>query len=243
MSREIVDEGYVLHARPYRETSLLVEAFTIEHGRLGLVARGARRGKGAMAMRLQPFHRLFLRWGPKGEIHTLYAAEELQRHLVPVGHLTAALYLNELLMRLTIRHDPQPMLQMAYVTALEALEKTAVLEPVLREFELDLLAGIGYGLDFQHEAHGRVVIEAEQRYRLIEDHGFVPASDAAGPVYPGWILQAISERDWQQSEVLAAAKRVLRQALDSRLGDRPLQTRRLLAGFARLKKLKHRIEI
>ncbi len=237
MSRELVDEGYVLHARPFRESSLLVEVVTSNHGRLGMVARGARRGKATLAGRLQVFRRLYLRWSPRGDLHTLYAAEELQRHPLPTERMTAGLYLNELLMRLLTRHDPCQSIFDAYSRTLEGIPRNEMLEPLLRNFELDLLNALGYGLDFSREADLETALTSTGHYRFVVERGFLPVVGGSDRSLSGADLLAMARRDWSRQETLTTAKRVLRMAIETRLGDKPLQTRTLLSGLARLRRL------
>lgn len=238
--KELQDEGYVLHGRPYHETSLLLEVVTAEHGRLGLVARGARRSRGGSAGSLQPFHRLQLRWSPRGELHTLIGADELERHRLSAPMLPAALYLNELLMRLLARHEDCPDIYTAYADTLARLTATEPggLEPALRDFELDLLEGLGYGLTLEYEADSHEAIDPMAFYRYVEQHGPVRvAGSGDSGSFNGAALLAIAARDWHEPETLRAAKHVLRSALEVQLGPRGLRTRELLGGLARLRRM------
>lgn len=237
MSREVQDEGYILHARAYQETSLLLEAVTAEHGRIGLIARGARRGKRGLAGSLQPFHRLQLRWSPRGELHTLIGAEELDRHRLSASMLPAALYLNELLMRLLARHEDCPDIYVAYVRALTRLAVGDVLEAALRDFELDLLEGLGYGLTLEHEADRGEPLDPRASYRYVEQHGPVPAAAREPGSFSGATLLAMAARDWREAKTLRTAKQVLRTTLEAHLGSRTLRTRELLGGLARLRRM------
>ncbi|APZ43314.1 DNA repair protein RecO [Acidihalobacter ferrooxydans] len=233
---ELQDEGYVLHARAYRETSLLLEVLTADHGRLGLIARGARRGRGGQAGALQPFHRLQLRWSPRGELHTLTGAEELDRHRLPPAGLPAALYLNELLMRLLTRHDACDEIFQAYARALMQMAAGEALEPVLRDFELDLLDALGYGLTLAYAADGEA-LDPQARYRYVEQHGAVRTAGQGADTFPGSALLAMAARDWREAQTRRVAKQLLRGALEARLGRRALRTRELLGGLARLRRM------
>lgn len=234
---ELQDEGYVLHGRPYRETSLLLEVVTAHHGRLGLIARGARRGRGGQAGALQPFHRLQLRWSSRGELHTLTGAEELARDQLSAAALPAGLYLNELLMRLLTRHEDCHDIYSAYVRALEHMAAGAALEPTLRDFELDLLDGLGYGLTLGYEADGGAPLDPQARYRYLEQHGPVRVAGNAAGSFPGAVLLGIAARDWGDARTLRAAKHILRATLEAQLGPRGLRTRELLGGLARLRRM------
>jgi DNA repair protein RecO (recombination protein O) len=237
--KELQDEGYILHGRAYHETSLLLEVVTAEHGRLGLVARGARRSRGGLAGSLQPFHRLQLRWSPRGELHTLIGADELARHRLSAAMLPAALYLNELLMRLLTRHEDCPDIYVAYVRTLARLTEAGPgeLEPALRDFEIDLLDGLGYGLTLEYQADSHEPLDPKARYRYVEQHGPVRVDGNVSGSFSGAALLAIAARDWREPETLRAAKHVLRGALEQQLGPRGLRTRELLGGLARLRRM------
>src|SRR3954464_11055515 len=143
-----MDKGYVLHTYPYRETSLILQAWTEKHGRLGLVAKGARRPKSAMRAVLVPFQPLVLDWFGRGELRTLKTAEPAAPATPLAGQsLLSAFYLNELLLKLTTREDPHEGLFEAYdfaITELRSLSRAAPIaqqdvERTLRRFELRLL--------------------------------------------------------------------------------------------------------
>ena len=231
-----MDEAYVLHARPWRETSLLLEAFSAGHGRLGLVARGARRARGGQAGILQPFQRLQLRWSARGELHTLTGAEELERGGLPPATLPAALYLNELLIRLLARDEECPAIYAAYQRTLTGLRQGFPLEPALRDFELDLLDGLGYGLTLDREAGSGAPLDPRACYRYLEQRGLEPAGKGSADAVPGRVWLAIAARDWAEAQTRRTAKRVLRSALEARLGPGGLRSRELLGGLARLRR-------
>lgn len=229
MSRQRVslEPGLILHQRPYRETSRLLEVLTREHGRVGLVARGVCGGRGARAALLQPLQPLLLSWTDGGgELGSLTAAEPGGAPLRLAGdRLICAWYLNELVLRTLPRRDANPELYAYYVAALAALaDATQPLSPILREFELLLLEALGYGLA---PADG---LDPAARYDYLE-HGPVPAAEGR---WSGAQLQAIAGRDWGHPDVLPAARRLLRQRLHLLLGGRPLRTPELFESLRRL---------
>jgi DNA repair protein RecO (recombination protein O) len=145
----------VLHQRPYRDTSLIVELFTREHGRLSAFARAAR-GARSRFRGLQPFRPLLLSWVGRGEAPTLTAAEiegVAPLSLAP-DRLLSGFYLNELLLKLTVAHDPQPELYAHYAATLERLRALDPLDALLRKFEKRLLELLGYGIELGCEAQG-----------------------------------------------------------------------------------------
>lgn len=222
--------GFVLHQRPYRDTSALVEIFSRDYGRLGLVARGIRSPKSKWRGDLQPFTPLLLSWQIRGELGTLTDVE-CSRHAGQLSGpvLYSAYYLNELLLRLLERHDPHPVLFEDYAAALAALHDQAALETVLRRFEKHLLDELGYGLVLEHEVEtgSEVVPELNYDYHLESGPVTVTVETAGGFVFPGKSLLAIATEDFNDPDVLQDAKRLMRAALRLYLGDKPLRTREL----------------
>lgn len=232
--RVALDRALILHRRPYRDTSLLVEAFSCEHGRVGLVARGANRGRGRLRGLLRPFAPLLLSWSGRGELLTLTGAEEQQQALwLPAGRLLSGLYLNELLIALLARHDPHPLLFDDYWQALNGLADAEDEESVLRRFEVRLLARLGYGLQLEREADGDAPIQAGQTYRYVLEQGPLSAATGAdGITISGHSLLALARGDLTEPEVLREAKRLTRAALATHL-DKPLRSRALLSALRR----------
>ena len=150
--------GYVLHQRAYRDTSLIVELYTREHGRLSAFARAAR-GPRSRFRGLQPFRPLLLSWVGRGEAPTLTGAEGDGAAPLPLApdRLLSGFYLNELLLKLTVAHDPQPELYAHYASTLERLRAGEALDALLRRFEKRLLDLLGYGSELSCEANGRAV--------------------------------------------------------------------------------------
>ena len=145
VKRVLLQSAFILHRRPYRNTSLLLEAFSQEQGRLGLVARGVVAPKSRLKGLLQPFTPLLLSWTGVGELATLTTAEETALPIaLPPNRGLAGLYVNELLVRLLPRLDPLPSLFVAYETLLAELATAPGEEPPLRRFEKRLLEELGY---------------------------------------------------------------------------------------------------
>ena len=231
-------DAWVLHSRPFGETSLIVEAFSREFGRMGLVARGGRRPRSALSPAAQPFRRLLLSWTGRGELATLTAAENAAQHAAlrsPTGAaLLAAMYLNELLLRLTRREDPHPELFDHYCRALGDLCAARPLETVLRRFELDLLASLGFGLNLERDTQGRALAPATAyRYRMEQGAEALPdgARQAEPMDFSGEELLGIARRDWASRDIRRAARRLLKAAIDFYLEGRPLNTRKVFAAM------------
>ncbi|MGE0080632.1 MAG: DNA repair protein RecO [Thiohalomonadaceae bacterium] len=226
--RILLQPAYVLHRRPYRETSLLVEAFTAEHGRVGLVAKGVRRGKGRLQGVLQPFRPLLLSWSGRGELRSLTDAEGSGPVPVLSGRaIYSAFYLNELLLRLTEREDPHPALFARYGETLAALCNDE--EWALRLFERDLLSELGYGLALETDVEGEPLAE-DALYDYQAEIGAIRCGDVPTVhAVSGRALLALGGRVPPDEQSRREVKKLLRRVLRLYLGTRPLESRALYA--------------
>lgn len=227
MTRITSEPCVVLHARPYRENSLLLTVFSHDHGRVSMVARSARGGRRGRT--LQPFALLRAGWTGRGGLVTLTAFEVDKQYWYRGDALAAGFYVAELLMRLMPERESHPRLFAALRWVLEQLESD--LEGALRRFEMVLLEELGYALDFQHEATDGRPLTAEGNYQFDPDVGFTRITTARG--YSGAVLLAIGRGDLSEPGVRRTARRLLRKALAVHLGPTPLLSRRLLAGMRR----------
>lgn len=225
-----LEPAFVLHNRPYRETSLIVEAFGRDTGRLGLIAKGARRPKSALRGSLQSFRPLLLSWSGKGELGLLTGAEA-DGFVPPLGGgaLFSGLYMNELLMRLMHRHDPHPELFHCYRCAVEALGRGQLTEGVLRIFEKHVLESIGYGLVLDRDIATGEPIHGAGSYRYEVERGptRVAPGDGEGVPMAGETLLSLANERLETERALDESKRLMRMALRRYLGDKPLATRTL----------------
>ncbi|TRX75878.1 DNA repair protein RecO [Pseudomonas mangiferae] len=218
-----VTPAFVLHSRAYRETSALVD-FLTPQGRLRAVLRGARGRAGTLA---RPFVSLELELRGRGELKNVARLESAGIPWMLGGEaLFGGLYLNELLVRLLPAEDPQPALFEHYAATVPALAANRPLEPLLRAFEWRLLDELGYGFALDRDSQGRP-IDADGLYRLQPDAGLEPVAHLQPGIFQGRELLAMAEADWQAPGALAAAKRLMRQALAPHLGGRPLASREL----------------
>jgi DNA repair protein RecO (recombination protein O) len=226
--------AYILHHRPYRDTSRIFEVVSRDHGRLSLFARGVRGPKAKLASILQPFQMLLLSWTGRGEAAQLTGAESAQASPpVPAPCLMASFYLNELLMKLTTRHDPLPAVFDTYHETLESLRHGAPLERELRVFEKRLLEALGYGLDLDSEALTGKPIEPAEYYHYRPEQGLVPAvADATGAL-AGHSLIGLANEHLSSARELEDSRRVLQAALAQCLEGRPLTTRGVARAVAR----------
>lgn len=220
-ARVHLEPGYVLNAKPYSDTSLLLEVFTREHGRVGLIARGARGAKSKTRALLQALQPLLLSWSESGELGTLTAVESQGMPLPLLGErVFYGWYVNELVLKLLERRDPHPQIYQAYADALPQLAGEKA-EAVLRIFEKRLLAGTGYGLHLPDDLH------PQQHYRMDAELGPLPA--AAGPTtVAGDSLLALAQEHLETPQALADARKILHAALKRQLGGKELNTPRML---------------
>lgn len=224
--------AFILHHHPYRETSLLLQVFTFEYGRLSLIARGIRRNRSLLRPLLQPFSPLLLSWQGKTDLMTLQQAEPQNTPIQLKGEcLLSGFYLNELLMRLVQKHDPQPQLYTIYQHTLLELERDCAPQKHLRLFEKKLLAELGYGLPLQHAEPDNQPLLADQFYRFYPDKGFELCTNHIGQsVFSGRSLIALAADKLEDPSVLHDAKRLMRIALGTLLGPQPLHSRKLFTG-------------
>ncbi len=243
--RQNLQASYVLHSRPYRNTSKLLDIFSREQGRRVLVARGARQGNSRLQGQLLPFIPLLLSWQGDGEVQTLTAAETgSQIESLHGQKLLTAFYLNELLLRLLARDDPHPALYDAYAQTLRRLSgsvngQTPDEEASLRMFECFLLQELGYGLILDHDVSSGAILQAQQLYCYQPERGpliIESEQDCENglPVH-GYTLLALQRGHLNAADVdtdyyplmLREAKTLMRINLARHLGAKPLQSREL----------------
>lgn len=226
--------AYVLHVRPFREHSKLVDFLTPTAGRVRAVARTPRRRPGGtMPM---PFVPLLIGLVGRGELKTLREWEPDGAPLLLSGPwLYSALYLNELLYRLLHEHDAHSRLYGCYSEAIVRLAAGVDIEPVLRSFELVLLDELGYGIDFGLDAESGEPLSVDTYYVLDPERGLVRGRDtrASNQSFSGASLLAIGAGDFSSETTCRDAKRLLREALAVHLGPRPLQSRALFSDTGR----------
>jgi DNA repair protein RecO (recombination protein O) len=227
----LLEHGFVLHQRPYRESSQLLECMTAVHGRIGLVARGSRRAQTRQRALLQPFAPLKLSWVRRGELGRLTNVEADGPCIAVAGQrLLAAYYVNELLLRLLARGDPNGQVFSCYSRCLAQLGEASSLTRTLRVFELELLQALGYGIELDGEAMTGEPLRTDLRYIYELERGFrrVEPQDSDDDVYPGRDLLALRDLTLDDEGSLRTAQRLLGRALRVHLGDRPLQSRLVL---------------
>ncbi len=226
--------AYILHHRPYRDTSRILEVLTRDHGRLSLFARGVRGPKAKLASILQPFQLLLVSWSGRGEAAQLTGAESAgSAGPLPASCLMASFYLNELLLKLTTRHDPLPALFDDYHTTLLELKGGGALEPALRIFEKRLLDALGYGPDLASEAQSGRPIDPGAYYHFRPAQGLYPTVAEAAGALSGRSLISLGRERLESERDLEDSRRLLQAALAQCLEGRGLSTRDVARAVAR----------
>lgn len=228
----ILQPAFIVHSRAYRDSSLLLELFTLDHGRVSAVARGARGPRGRYKGLLQPFVPLLVSWYGKGELMSLSAAETDGVVLGLTGdRLLCGFYLNELLMRLLHRHDAHIQLFAAYQQALQGLQDLREPAKVLRGFEKLLLQELGYALSLNREANTGLLVKADQFYYFDPARGVLSCGESmrvsSQYIFGGHSLLALHAEEFSNKDCMRDAKRLLRIALNQLLDNKPLKSREL----------------
>jgi len=236
--RQDAQPAFVLHSYPFRETSLVVELFTRDFGRVAVVARGARRPKSALRGVLLAFQPLLVSWSGKGELQTLIRAEwHGPYHPLKGLSLICGFYLNELLLKLMARHDSHERLFDSYTATLSALGPDREPSAVLRDFEKKLLSELGYAVTLDRDVESGHAIAAEQRYTYVVERGPVSARvDARGNGVEllGQTLLDMQCGDYTNAVTQQQSKALMRALINHHLGDQVLHTRQLLRDLQEL---------
>jgi DNA repair protein RecO (recombination protein O) len=226
------EPAYILHKRPYRETSQILDIFSRNHGRLSLISKGSRSPRSRTSGILQPVRPLLLSWYGRGELPSLRSvdvADAKPPHLSGKA-LISAMYLNELMVILLHRNDVHEALFSEYHETLYALQQAARLEVVLRNFEKNLLEQIGFGLNLVHDADSGEPVMADRHYAYYFEHGPVqcqPDYRGQNPVISGLSLLAFSRGELESARAIAEIKQLTRFVINNHLGNRKLKSREL----------------
>ncbi|MGP1676373.1 MAG: DNA repair protein RecO [Burkholderiales bacterium] len=234
-TRQDNQPGYVLHTYPFRETSLVVETFTRSHGRVAMVARGAKRPRSALRGSIMAFQPLGLSWSGRGELRLLLRAEWQGGQPRLQGRaLLCGFYLNELLLKLLPREDAHEQLFLDYQTALTRLAEEAEPGAVLRRFEKALLRELGYALTL--DSASGAGIDPRKSYTYEPERGPVAVNGAAqaGLVLSGQALLDIVRDDYSDPLTLQQAKALMRLLISHRLEQKPLNSRRIFEELRQL---------
>ena len=239
-TRVQLQPAYLLHRRPFKNTSMLVDFFCLDYGMVRAVTKGARRENSKPRALLQLFQPLLVSFSGRGEVKTVTGVESgLSAIKLNGERLFSGMYVNELLARLLLHHVEHTALYGHYQESLIALQGEADVQSILRRFELKLLAELGYGINLHTDCHSREPIDGDASYRFTPDVGFELAATGAAEVattrgsshlFAGEHLIALRQMDLGDAAIAKSAKRLLRIALGAHLGDKPLNSRSLFIG-------------
>src|SRR5690606_39087915 len=229
---------FVLHTYPFKETSLVVELFSRDFGRVAAVAKGARRPRSAMRGMLQSFQPLAAAWSGKNELRTLHSLEWGEGLLLLQGQaLMCGFYMNELLLRLLPREDGHESLFDYYAQTLRLLSQSRNNAIILRRFELKMLQEMGYAVPLLLDEHGTEV-DAGQLYYYIPERGACRVqhneTGQNGVQLSGKSLLDMSQDDYSTLQTQQQSKQLMRLLLGHYLGEKPLHTRQLLIDLQEL---------
>ena len=224
--------AYVLHTRPYRESCLLVDILSRDHGRLTLLAKGARksanRNKQTIRHLLQPFLPVTLSWLGKGSLKVLSGVESCASPIrFYEKRLYSAFYMNEILTILLSQNDASVEFYDFYAEAINQLANSEDIEKVLRNFEFTLLELMGYGIDFHNDANTHEPLSAQSYYQFVADLGFIEADAeqySSVPVFSGDTIQCVANNHLKDREVRRSAKAIARSALKPHLNGKSLKS-------------------
>lgn len=227
--------AYILHRRPFRDTSQILDVVTRDYGRIAVVARGSRNTKSRLGGLLRPFLPLSMSWVAKSDLGTLTGAETLGPPSAMAGDAVfSAFYVNELLLHFLHRHDPQPEIFALYAEVIAALVGVADVAASLRSFELEFLSLLGYAVNLNHEFGSNESLSTDGHYQFRMEQGLVAVDRTDGPmVFSGEILTGIAEQRFAEPDILRSANRLLREVISFHLGGKELKSRKVLVDLHR----------
>jgi len=225
--------AYILHHRPFRDTSQIIDVLTRDYGRLSLMSRGSRGAKSRLKSVLQPFNSLLLSWSGKGELPTLTSAEPVISDVIFLTGkaLPSAFYINELLVKLLHKHDVHERVFYLYESIIKLLADKNEIEPVLRLFEKQLLEELGFGLNLGVQAETGEPVIKDDMYAYYLEHGPVSSECVHDEQYltkiAGSSLLALDQNKLDSEQSLRDAKRLMRSILNYYLQGKPIKSREL----------------
>lgn len=228
-----LEPSIVLHTRPFKETSLLVDLFTRNHGRISVIAKGAKRPKSKIGIIKTPSCLFFVSCTGRGELKILTHCE-IKEYFFPIAEaFNSVVYLNELLIKLLEKEDAHPEIFDHYLIVCGSLKRKnkEKLEKNLRSFELTLLKEIGYGLNLNFEGNSDIEIKEDTSYKFVPAVGFLPQSNSESNKnnFSGRDILNLSTGNFSSPDTLLASKQIMRQAIDFHLGNKTLKIREYLS--------------
>lgn len=232
MQRIALEPAFILHTRPYSNTSLILELFSEHHGRVAVIARSARGSKSRYRGKLLPFSAMLVSWSGRTDLKALGAVDFAVTPVLLEGDaLLCGFYINELMLRLLQREDAYPNLYQDYANAIKQLMTPDSITITLRRFEKSLLDRLGYGLPLHNDANSHFPIEANVYYQHIPQYGFVRCDEPQEGLFmiAGQSLIDIRNNCFEDPQTLSDAKKLFRRVLSRHLGDKPLKSRELFS--------------
>ena len=230
---------YILHHRDYSETSLILEVFSKEHGRINLIAKGAKRNKKQQGNSFNLYQQYNISWVAKSELGTLTDIEIVTpaRSLKPELMMTG-FYMNEVMLRLLHKHEPHPELFDSYDTSINKLMHGESKQIMLRYYEKTLLQSLGYGVILDHEVETGESLSNDKDYFYQFDYGpvFESENKDAGITISGKTLLELDNETLSEPKNINEAKILLRTILDQHLGNKPLASKALYQAYIKHKK-------
>ena len=232
ISKQENQDIYILHTYPFKETSLIAELFSKNHGRIPVVAKGARRPRSSLRGMLQSFQLLQATWSGRGEIKTLHNIEWCDKFLQVDGNaLICGFYINELIMRLLPREDSHKKLFDFYHHTMKVLAGAVSLEVALRRFELRLLQELGYEVPLKEDESGEIII-ADKLYIYEAEYGPSEISKTNNGVkILGQTLLDMAKDEYKEDNTQLQSKQLMRYLISHYLGDKPLNSKKLFTNL------------
>ena len=234
----VLEPAFILHSRPYGDTSSIVELLTLNEGRFSVVSKGARAEKSKLRGRLEPFTPMLIAAVGRGELKTATKIEFPGRRYHLMGeNLLLGMYINELLYRLLEKFYPVANLFESYEALLSSLQGTSDSILAVRTFEVRLLDELGYGISFDYDARDGQAVESEQHYRFVTEEGFHRVEEPrveehSDDLFTGKELLDLAVGNFSQVDA-RRLRNLTRKSLNSLLGDRPLKSRSMFKSIAR----------
>lgn len=229
--RILLQPSYILHSRPFKDSSLILEVFSRQYGRISLLAKGVRSSKSRIKGMLQPFRLLLLSWIEKPNLSTFVSVEETQLiHGLHDKALISGLYMNELLMRLIHSHDACPSIFQLYEDTLLKIQNASAIASFLRIFEKNLLVELGYGLELEYDYSSECAVATNEHYTYVVEQGPRLCKHTSDVLFKisGRSLLALAKEELDDPKTIAESMALMRLVLDHYLGGKPLKTRDLV---------------
>ena len=225
--------AWILHYKNFSDSSNILDVFTRDYGRVSLIAKGGRSVKSKFRGMLRPFVLLNISWFSRSNLGTLMDAEIQEKPISLAGDaLLSAYYINELLIKLLYKDDPQDEIFCLYTKTIEELSIIEDIAPLLRHFEMELLRLIGYGLNLAEVKKTELPINPLLFYEYKPEIGLIEVrKKRGGMIFSGAQIEGIRRKDFDCKEILKCANQLLRNIIAHHLGNRQLNTRKVIEGL------------